>query len=72
MSIIGSPSSFELVRARRSTRCSECRTTIGVGKFCLESSAKGKVVKRVCSEDCRKTFDDHYWQGRADDRESES
>lgn len=61
---------FITVFAVRSCRCSECGKTIRKGEHCLESHRFGKLQKRVCSEDCRLAFDDHFWQGKADDREA--
>ena len=47
------------------TRCSECRRKIEAGQTALVSRRFGKVQKRVCSEECRLTFDDKFWQGKA-------
>ncbi len=50
-------------------RCSECGRKLDVGTSALVSRKRGKVKKRVCSEECRKTFDFNYWQHIADLRE---
>ena len=51
-------------------RCSECGTRILKGGPCLisrrlkrEGPGYGKVMKKVCSQECRETFDDKFWQG---------
>ena len=51
-------------------RCSECGRRIAKGEHCLESHRFGKLQKRVCSEACRLTFDDRFWQGKARERRS--
>ncbi len=48
--------------------CSECKRTIGVGEKVLVStyqSKYGENYKYVCSEDCRLSFDNRFWQSRA-------
>lgn len=67
MTLIGSD--FVKVNASRPCHCSECGHHIAAGAQCLESIRSGKVRKRVCSEDCRLTFDDNYWQEKARERE---
>lgn len=48
--------------------CSECHIKIPKGQIALVSMRYGRVQKRVCSEACRQTFDDRYWQDRAHER----
>ena len=67
--VIGSKSRFVEDRCERTRRCSECGKKIPAGSMSLIGIRRGRVVKRVCSEECRKNFDDSYWQGRADWRE---
>ena len=69
MALIGSASSFVLRRYGKNLMCSECLKTIPAHTVSLVSWRHGRVVKRVCSEACRETFDDRFWQGRADDRQ---
>ena len=69
MAMIGSSSSFVLARYGKPSLCSECLKTIPAHSYALVSHRQGRVVKRVCSEGCRETFDDRFWQERADDRE---
>ncbi len=45
--------------------CSECRRKILPGEISLCSMRRGKVMKRVCSEECRLSFDDSFWQSVA-------
>jgi hypothetical protein len=47
--------------------CGECHKPMLPGDTVLASIRGGKVKKYVCSEDCRRTFDDGFWQGRARD-----
>ena len=70
MSLIESASSFVLIRSGKSSQCSECRKEIPAHSYALVSSRHGRVVKRVCSDGCRETFDDRFWQERADDRQA--
>ncbi len=49
--------------------CSECNRKFKVGTIALVSLKRGKVKKRVCSEECRAKFDDELWQYIADLRE---
>jgi hypothetical protein len=67
MTLIGSD--FVKATVRMCCHCSECGQIIPRGSECLESVRFGKVRKRVCSEDCRLTFDDNYWQEKARERE---
>ena len=60
MSLIGND--FKLVVAPFAFNCGECGNHIPAGGRCLESVRFGKVQKRVCSEDCRLTFDNNFWQ----------
>ena len=71
MSLIGSASSFVLIRSGKSSKCSECQKEIPAHSYALVSHQQGRVVKRVCSDGCRVTFDDRFWQERADDRQWE-
>ena len=46
------------------SRCSECHETIRKDGPCLVSrNKKGRIKKKVCSQECRETFDDKFWQG---------
>ena len=67
MSLIGND--FVEQPAPYSAVCGECRGSIQAGEISLVSIRNGVVKKRVCSEECRQTFDDRFWQGEADDRE---
>ena len=70
MVLLGSRSDFQEVWSSRPRRCGECGSKILSGDTYLASmTAKGHVKKTVCSEECRQTFDDRYWQRRADKRE---
>ena len=51
--------------AIRLTYCSECGKRMPIGFTSLVSIRNGKVAKRVCSEECRLTFDNNFWQGVA-------
>ena len=53
----------------RMVRCSECGKKILSGETSLVSMKRGKVAKRVCSEECRMVFDDAFWQEVARGRE---
>lgn len=66
--MIGSARSFHTETCFYLCICSECSRKIERGDTCLVSRAGRRVHKRVCSEACRQTFDDRYWQGRANDR----
>ena len=45
-------------------RCSECGARIPKGGPCLVSRNKeSRVKKKVCSQECRETFDDKFWGG---------
>ena len=70
MALIGSLSSFVLARYGRSSRCSECLKKIPAHSYALTAFRHGRVVKRVCSDRCRETFDDRFWQECADDRQA--
>ena len=70
MALIGSSASFVLTRCGKASWCSECQKEIPAQSLALVSYRHGRVVKRVCSEACRETFDDRYWQERADDMEA--
>ena len=69
MALIGSLFSFVLASSKRSSKCSECLKKIPAHSYALTAFRGSRVVKRVCSDGCRETFDDRYWQERADDRE---
>ena len=69
MALIGSSSSFVLTRSGKSSRCSECLKEIPPRGLALVAHRHGRVVKRMCSDGCQETFDDRFWQERADDRE---
>jgi len=51
--------------AAKRTKCGECGCNIAIGAHEMVSIRKGKVQKRVCSEECRLEFDDCYWRERA-------
>ena len=61
MALIGSPASFVVEKATRDFVCMECDRRVTKGETILASYRGGKLRKRVCSEDCRKTFDEEYW-----------
>lgn len=67
MSLIGNDF-VERVEAK-TVYCSECGRKILPGEKSLVSLKGGKVKKRVCSEECRQTFDDAIWQAFADENE---
>ena len=69
MALIGSLSNFVLYQYGRTSKCSECLKKIPAHSYALTAFRGGRVVKRVYSDGCRETFDDRYWQERADDRE---
>ena len=71
MALIGSSSSFVSARNGKTSVCSECLKTIPAHSYALVSHRSGRVVKRVCSDACRETFDDRFWQERADDRQAD-
>jgi hypothetical protein len=68
MALIGSPSSFAREAAPSARKCSECERRFPVGHVWLVARKFGRVQKRVCSEDCRQTFDYRYWRERAQNR----
>ena len=72
MALIGSSSSFVLIRSGKTNWCSECFKEIPAHGLALVAHRHGRVVKRVCSDGCRETFDDRFWQERADDRQAKS
>lgn len=55
--------------APRATKCSECGKHINAGESEMVSIRKGKVQKRVCSEECRLEFDNQFWQEVARQRQ---
>ena len=61
-------SDFIKQTSSRTTICSECLRKIPAGVEALVSIKKGKVRKRVCSEDCRLTFDANFWYAVARER----
>jgi len=63
MTLIGSD--FQPKPYAYTVRCSECGKKIAASIAVLVSIKDGKVKKRVCGEDCRLTFDDHFWRGVA-------
>ena len=70
MALIGSSASFVLARYGKTSRCSECLKEIPAHHNALVAFRHGRAVKRVCSDGCRETFDDRFWQERADDRQA--
>ena len=67
MALIGSPSSFKKQIRSHSETCWECHRPRPPGHEWLVSIQGGRIFKWVCSEECRETFDDRFWQERADD-----
>ncbi len=63
---------FQPETMERLWQCSECRKEFLKGTIALVSRKLGKVKKRVCSEECRKTFDFNYWWAKADARDAEN
>ena len=59
---------FVLKAVKFTTHCSECGKKIPANTPALVSIKKGKVRKRVCSEECRLTFDAWFWADVADKR----
>ena len=72
MALIGSPASFVHIQSGKSSQCSECLKTIPAHTIALVSHLSGRVFKRVCSDACRETFDDRFWQERVDDRQAKA
>ena len=70
MALIGTLSNFVLYQCGRSSTCSECLKKIPAHSYVLTAFRGGRVVKRVCSDECRETFNDRFWQERADDRQA--
>lgn len=66
MALIGND--FVVQTAPFSCRCSECSKEIDKGEECLVSIRRGRVQKRVCSEDCRLEFDSRFWDEAARNR----
>lgn len=58
---------FEIVRCCRDRAlCSVCRNPIPKARFCLERRTKnGRVLVRLCSEDCWRDHDWRVWDGVA-------
>lgn len=76
MALVGSRSAFVYEFSACASRCSECGARIPKDGPCLVSRRLtrklpgiGKVVKKVCSQECRETFDDKLWQALANERE---
>lgn len=63
MALIGNDFVAEKVPYRK--RCGECGRVLEKGSDALVSRRFGKVQKRVCSEECRLTFDDKFWRACA-------
>ena len=62
-------SDFVEVVETKQVYCSECFKKIRPGEKSLCSIRAGRVLKRVCSEECRKDFDDSFWQSVAGEEE---
>src|SRR3990167_8004347 len=61
--IIGSQKSFEPYVLKERWMCHECQLYFPKGHTILASKdSRGIVRKKVCSDDCRLTFDDRFWQ----------
>lgn len=69
MALIGSRASFEVRKSDRDGVCRECGRKWQKGDVIFVSLHNEEVVKIVCSDSCRETFDDRYWQTVADERE---
>lgn len=69
MSLLGSKANFQEYKYTYRTHCSECTREIPAGTVCLVSMRNGVVKKRVCSEECRQTFDDRVWREIANKNE---
>jgi hypothetical protein len=52
----------------KTSRCSECNKVMLAGTKALASIRKGRVQKKICSEECRLVFDDKFWQSVAESR----
>lgn len=63
MNLIGSD--FVPQTVKYVCNCSECGKTLSPGDTALVSIKKGKVRKRICSEECRLEFDARFWQAAA-------
>lgn len=63
-------SDFQPYEMPYSARCQPCGKLMKKGETVLASIREGKVRKRVCSEDCAKTFDLEFWEGVADYNET--
>jgi len=65
MALIGSD--FVRQISDRPRRCSQLMfgKRIKKGDVCLMSIRNGKIMKVVCSEDCRQDFDAEFWEGAA-------
>lgn len=73
MALIGSSGCFGAEKFSRTKRCSECGEGIPANTECLVSrDRQGKNKKIVCSDECRRCFDDRFWQELADKRERAS
>lgn len=55
-------SDFKWKTYEHSVRCSECSQK---SRAMLVSERNGKVLKRLCSEECRLEFDNRFWQEAA-------
>jgi hypothetical protein len=42
--------------------CGECNGRFPLGTVMLVSIRKGRVREKVCNEECRLKFDNHFWQ----------
>ena len=63
MALIGSPSVLCISRAVSHRSVVSAWKTIPAHTISLVSHPSGRVVKRVCSDACRETFDDWYCAG---------
>ena len=68
MALVGSRSAFVYEFSACASRCSECGVKIPKGGPCLvsrklarRSPAVAKVMKKVCSQECREEFDNRIW-----------
>jgi len=57
---------FQSEKVHYERKCSECRKVIPGGTVSFASRIGPKVLKVVCSEDCRLDFDQRYWENIAD------
>ena len=62
MALIGSRGRFTEKVYSREEYCSECACRFPKGHTWLVDIRGGAVKKRICSEECRETFDTRVWE----------